>query len=141
MFAPDPMAVIAALKSAAAERRSRTIGSKLQARPHDYRVIKKFVDDSPQKTLDDFDFTIVCVTYDGKDFINHGPSCLDIAQCRIIIANVVKPLNTLKRALKYASRRNVVDGESNQSHESQLGKPDEKRTRLLSGWNTFREID
>jgi hypothetical protein len=72
------------------------------------QVVKKHVYDTPQKTIDDFDFTMVSAAYDGKDFVAHERFYLDVAQRRIVITNLVKPLNTLKRALKYASRGFVM---------------------------------
>ena len=72
------------------------------------QVIKKYAYETPQETIDDFDFTIVTAAFDGRNFITHERFYLDVAQRRIVITNLVKPLNTLKRALKYASRGFVM---------------------------------
>jgi hypothetical protein len=109
VFASDPLAVIAEFKERGYKeafendwvKNFRHAGMTVQ-------VIKKYTYDTPQQTLDDFDFTIVCAAYDGKEFITHERFFLDVAQRRIVIANLVKPLNTLKRALKYASRGFVM---------------------------------
>jgi hypothetical protein len=113
------------------------------------QVIKKYAYDSPQKTIDDFDFTIVSAAYNGKEFIAHERFYLDVAQRRIVITNLVKPLNTLKRAMKYASRGFVMCpvGLSRLAKEINLLKidwenPDQNVIDFYpDGTTTFRGID
>lgn len=68
------------------------------------QVIKAFKYQSPEATLNDFDFTIVGAAYDGEKVICHPRWLLDAAQKRLVIHRLVRPLNTLNRLLKYSTR-------------------------------------
>jgi len=109
VFAPDPARVIDEFKSRGyMETFENDWVKNFQHKGLIIQVIKKYVYATPQQTIDDFDFTIVSAAYDGKDFIAYERFYLDVAQRRIVITNLVKPLNTLKRAIKYASRGFVM---------------------------------
>ncbi len=109
VFAPDPTLVIDEFKSR--DYRETFENDWVTNFKHEgmvIQVIKNYVYDTPQQTISDFDFTVVSAADDGKDFVAHQRFHLDVAQRRIVITNLVKPLNTLKRALKYASRGFVM---------------------------------
>lgn len=69
-----------------------------------YQVIKKYVYQNPQDTIDSFDFTLISAAYSKEGFISHERFYLDNAQKRLVIHNLPLPLSTLKRSLKYTSR-------------------------------------
>jgi hypothetical protein len=109
VFAPDPASVIDEFKLRGYKEAFENDWVKnFKHEGFIIQVIKKYVYETPQKTIEDFDFTIVSAAYDGKSFTTRERFYLDVAQRRIVITNLVKPLNTLKRALKYANRGFVM---------------------------------
>lgn len=68
------------------------------------QVIKRYKFESPEATIKNFDFTIVCAAYDGENFFHHERFYLDVAQKRLVINELPKPLSTMQRALRYTRR-------------------------------------
>ncbi len=69
-----------------------------------YQVIKKYKYNTPQETIDSFDFTLISAAYSKDGFVAHERFYMDNAQKSLVIHNLPLPLSTMKRALKYTAR-------------------------------------
>jgi hypothetical protein len=68
------------------------------------QIIKKHTFTTVRQCIDEFDFTIVCAAYDGKEFVTHERFFMDNSQKRIVVNKLPKPLSSFKRLAKYCSR-------------------------------------
>lgn len=70
------------------------------------QAIDKYFFSNPQEIIDHFDFTACAAVYDGELFYYHERFFVDNAQKRLVLTNdnVVFPLSTVKRALKYTGK-------------------------------------
>lgn len=69
-----------------------------------YQVIKKYKYQSPQETIDSFDFTIVCAAIGQDGIITDERFYIDNAQRRLVVKSLPKPLSTVRRGMKYCQR-------------------------------------
>lgn len=69
------------------------------------QLVKKHYHTTPQECIDTFDFTIVKFAYDGNFIFYNKRFFKDLAKSRVVIDDkLIKPLNSIKRAFKYAQR-------------------------------------
>lgn len=68
------------------------------------QVIRAYEYNDPVKLIESFDFTIVCAAYDGESLYVDERFFIDNAQRRLVIKALPKPLSTMQRMMKYASR-------------------------------------
>ncbi len=68
------------------------------------QVIKSHQFESATATIAEFDYTIVCCAWDGKELTYHDRFFLDNAQLRLVVNALPKPLSTLRRLTKYCGR-------------------------------------
>lgn len=68
------------------------------------QIIKSFLYPTVQDIINDFDFTVCSVAYDGKAFYCHDGFFYDLAAKRLMINHVRLPLNTLSRVVKYVKK-------------------------------------
>lgn len=106
IFSADPDSIVAFLENR--EDFKKSFGNEFfQNFVHDgltYQFIKKYKYNTPQETIDSFDFTLITAAFSKEGFISHERFYLDNAQKRLVIHNLPLPLSTMKRALKYAAR-------------------------------------
>lgn len=69
-----------------------------------YQVIKQYTYATPQETIDNFDFTIICAAIGKDGIIADERFYIDNAQKRLVVKSLPKPLSTVKRAMKYSRR-------------------------------------
>lgn len=69
-----------------------------------YQVIKKYTYETPQDTIDSFDFTIISAAFYKDELVLHDRFYLDNAQKRLVVNKLPFPLSSMKRSLKYVSR-------------------------------------
>lgn len=72
------------------------------------QIVKGYEYVTPVQVVSDFDFTIVCAAYDGKALTVNTRFFIDNAQRKLVINNLPKPLSTMQRMVKYASRGYAV---------------------------------
>lgn len=110
IFSSDPDAVIAAFE----ESDNYKAGVKNDFIAHFYRkdvryeIIRAYKFNSPQETIDSFDFTIVCAAYGSYGLVADERFYIDNAQKRLVVKSLPKPLSTIKRALKYSKRGYIM---------------------------------
>ncbi|HET9135137.1 MAG TPA: hypothetical protein VFO76_00760 [Candidatus Kapabacteria bacterium] len=75
-------------------------GMKVRYNNKTYDLVKKFFD-SPQSTIDNFDFTVSMFAVD-YDKIYHGEtSFIDLAKRQLMINKITYPASTMSRAFRY----------------------------------------
>jgi len=106
IFSNDPDAVIAAFEASD----NYKSGVKNDFIAHFYRdkvryeIIRAYKFNSPQETIDNFDFTIICAAYGSSGLVVDERFYIDNAQKRLVVKSLPKPLSTIKRGLKYSKR-------------------------------------
>lgn len=105
IFSRDPKTVVSWFKKQKGRVTfSNNFVTNIQYKGEKIQVIHQYVFNDMTATISAFDFTIVCGAFDGKEFVHHERFFIDNAQHRLVINTTLKPLNTVKRMLKYASR-------------------------------------
>lgn len=106
IFSKDPDTIVAAFE--AADNYTKTFGNEFfqnfKKGDTTYQVIKKYQYDSPQATIDSFDFTVICAAVSSEGLVYNERFFMDNAQKRLVINALPLPLSTLKRALRYATK-------------------------------------
>lgn len=69
-----------------------------------YQIIRKYKFSSPQETIDNFDFTIICAAIGKDGIVTDHRFYIDNAQRRLVVKALPKPLSTVKRGMKYSKR-------------------------------------
>lgn len=59
---------------------------------------------SPQETINEFDFTVCCAAIDTEQVYHHEAFFMDLAKKRLVINNLPFPLSTLQRLQKYIKK-------------------------------------
>lgn len=68
------------------------------------QVVRGYEYHRPVDVIESFDFTIVCAVYDGESLYVDERFFMDNAQHRLVVRALPKPLSTMQRMMKYASR-------------------------------------
>lgn len=85
--------------------RSNEAVKNLKYRNLKVQLILKYFFESEEQIFNEFDFTIVKACYDGDRLKYHERFFIDLAKKRLVPnENLVKPLSTFKRMVKYISR-------------------------------------
>lgn len=66
------------------------------------QIIRKHSFDSPEKTLEAFDFTVCAMAVSPSRVVMHENAMLDLAMRRLAVIALPFPLSSMKRALKYS---------------------------------------
>lgn len=66
---------------------------------------------SPEETFATFDFTCVCCSVSPEGVWHHPTFFIDLAQKKLVINKLWKPLGTLKRLQKYAKKGYVMEND------------------------------
>jgi hypothetical protein len=106
VFTADPDSVIAFLEKKDGFKKSfgNDFFQNFKFKDLTYQVIKKYKYNTPQETIDSFDFTLISAAYGKDGLVLHERFYIDNAQKRLVINALPLPLSTMKRALKYALR-------------------------------------
>lgn len=67
-------------------------------------IVKSHFFDSPQHTIDSFDFTVCCAAVDNDAIFHHESFFMDLARRRLVINALPFPLSTLQRLQKYIKK-------------------------------------
>ncbi|MEW6171294.1 MAG: hypothetical protein AB1472_07050 [Candidatus Omnitrophota bacterium] len=70
---------------------------------HKFELIKMFFE-SPQQTIDQFDFTVCCGAISKDSVFFHNTFFIDLAKKRLVVNNLPYPLSTLQRLQKYIKK-------------------------------------
>ena len=75
------------------------------------QIIKHFFHPNEQAIINTFDFTVCCGVFNGESFYFHDFFFQDLAAKRLVVNNIVMPLSTYKRIIKYVHRGfHICDG-------------------------------
>jgi hypothetical protein len=69
-----------------------------------YEIIKKYAFSNQQETIDNFDFTIIAACFGPDGLVVDERFYIDNAQRRLVVKQLLKPLSTMRRALKFTGR-------------------------------------
>jgi len=69
-----------------------------------FQVVKGQFYDSPEALINNFDYTICCIGYDGKDLSTHENFFEDLACKRLRTNTLTFPLSSLERIQKYIKK-------------------------------------
>lgn len=74
-------------------------------------LIKNFFFNSPEEIIDNFDFTVCSVVIDKENIYKYCDFDSDNLNRKLVIKSYIKPLNTLKRVLKYIRKGYFISDE------------------------------
>jgi len=75
-------------------------GKKVKYKWRTYDLVKKYFE-SPQATIDNFDFTVSMIAVSRTELVYHPTTFIDLAKRQLMINNLTYPASTMKRVLKY----------------------------------------
>jgi len=78
-------------------------GMKLKYKDKKFDLVKKFFD-SPQSTIDAFDFTVSMFAVDYNKVYHGETSFIDLSKRQLMINKITYPPSTLSRALRYKEK-------------------------------------
>jgi tRNA nucleotidyltransferase/poly(A) polymerase len=78
--------------------------TKFKYKDREFDLVKKYFYQTPQSTIDDFDFTVSMLAVDFENVYHAETTFIDLAKKQLMLHQLQFPANTMRRAFRYYTK-------------------------------------